>query len=387
MPAALWALLFGNFVIGTGVMIVPGTLNDISDSLAIPIPVAGQLMTAAALVMCLGAPLLATLAGRWDRRRLLTGAMLWFGLWHLLSAWMPGFGGLLITRVLSVASPALFTPQAAACMGLLVAPSQRGRAIALVFLGWSIASVVGMPLGAWIGGTLGWRCAFATVGVLSFFSAAWVWHAMPDGVRPPVFSRRLWGDILQSKALMLCVAVTALASAGQFVQFSYLAPYLTSKFGATPLQLSLVLAWYGAFGFVGNLWVSRHIDRLGPARASMLSMAVMALSLALWPMGLNLALMALILVPWGLGCFASNSSQQARLSALAPTLVSGSIALNTSAIYAGQAMGAASGGWLVAHGGMDWLHWAGLSLMGLALLTSWWAMRTAHPLSVTVPRG
>lgn len=378
IPQALWALMFGNFVIGTGVMIVPGTINDISQSLTIPIPIAGQLIAAAALVMCLGAPLLATLIGRWDRRRLLAGAMLWFGFWHLLSAWMPGFSSLLVTRMLSVISPALFTPQAAACIGLLVSVDQRGRAITLVFLGWSIASVLGMPLGAWIGGTLGWRSAFAAVGLLSFISAAWVWRVMPDGVRPPVFSRGQWRHIFQSKALMLCIGVTALASAGQFVQFAYLAPYLKLRFDITPLQLSVLLAWYGAFGFAGNLWVSHHIDRLGPARASMLAMAAVALSLALWPLGQNLVLMALILVPWGLGCFAANSSQQARLSAMAPALVSGSIALNTSAIYAGQALGAASGGWLIAHDAMDLLHATGLALMVVALLTSWLAMRAAR---------
>lgn len=378
LPPALWALMFGNFVIGTGVMIVPGTLNDISQSLLVPVPVAGQLISAAALVMCLGAPFLATIIGRWDRRQMLTLTMVWFGLWHFLGAFMPNFYGLLSTRMLGVVASALFTPQAAACIALLTVPSQRGRAITLVFLGWSIASVAGMPLGAWIGGTLGWRSAFATVGLLSLISAMWVWRALPDGVRPPLFSAGLWPSILRSKALMLCVAVTALASAGQFVLFAYIAPYLKSRFEVSALELSLVFAWYGTFGFLGNLLVSNHIDRLGPARSSMLAMGAIALSLTLWPLGVNLIATCLVLVPWGLGCFAANSSQQARLSALAPSLVSGSIALNTSAIYAGQAVGAASGGWLIAHQAMSSLHWAGLGFMTLALGTSWLALRTAQ---------
>lgn len=378
LPPTLWALMAGNGIIGTGVMIVPGTLNDISSSLAVPVPVAGQLISAAALMMCFGAPLLATLVARWDRRRLLALAMLWYGVMHLLSAAMPDFTSLLVVRVLAVVSPAIFTPQAAACIGLLVPAAQRGRAIGLVFLGWSVASVLGMPLGAWIGGTLGWRTAFALVGLLSLASAWWVWRAMPDGVRPPAFTLGAWCETLQSRPLMLCVTVTVLSSAGQFVQFAYLAPTLKTLFDSTPLQLSLVFAWFGVFGFIGNLWVSQRIDRLGAARTVAVSLGGMALSLALWPLGANLWLLGLVLVPWALGCFAANSAQQVRLAGIAPALASGSIALNTSAIYAGQALGAATGGWLIAQDQMRLLHWAGLAVLLLALLTSALATRATH---------
>ena len=168
MPSVLWALTFGNFVIGTGVMVVAGTLNDISSSLNVSVPVAGQLISAAALLMCLGAPLMVAVVAKWDRRRLLALTMLWYGVLHLLSATMPTFGSLMTVRVLTVISPAIFTPQAAACIGQLVPPHQRGKAISLVFLGWSVASVLGMPLSSWIGGTLGWRYAFAAVGLLAF---------------------------------------------------------------------------------------------------------------------------------------------------------------------------------------------------------------------------
>lgn len=377
MPSVLWALTFGNFVIGTGVMVVAGTLNDISASLNVSVPVAGQLISFGALLMCLGAPLLVAVVARWDRRRLLALSMLWYGALHLLSATMPTFGSLLVVRVLTVISPAIFTPQAAACIGFLVPPHQRGKAISLVFLGWSVASVLGMPLGSWIGGTMGWRYAFAVVGLLAFFSAAWVWRAMPNDVRPPAFSLATWRETLQSKPLMLCVSVTALYSAGQFVLFSYFAPYYKASFNATPMQISLMFAWFGAFGFLGNLWVSRNIERLGASRTVLLAVGGMALSMAVWSLGSSLMLTALVLIPWALGCFSANSAQQARLSNIAPNLASGSIALNTSAMYAGQAIGAASGGWLIAHGQMSMLHWAGLAGLLLAMLLSWLATR-AH---------
>ncbi len=375
LPRVLWPLLFGNFVIGTGVMVVPGTLNDIGSSLAVSVAVAGQLITAAAVVMCLGAPLLASVVAGWDRRRLLALSMLWYAVFLGLGALAPDFGTLMVLRVLAVVSPAIFTPQAAACIGLLVTPAQRGRAITFVFLGWSVASVVGMPLGAWIGGTLGWRSAFGFVAFLSVLSAAWVWRSLPNGVRPPAFSRAAWGETLQSRALMLCVAVTLLYSAGQFVLFSYFAPYFKVHLQASATELSLLFACFGACGLVGNLLMSRHIDRIGAPRAVMWAVASMAVSLLLWPLTTSLALAALVCVPWGLGCFASNSAQQARLVGIAPLLASGSIALNSAAMYAGQALGAGGGGWLIAHGNMDALHWFGLAGLLAAMAMSWWATR------------
>ena len=379
LPKVLWPLLFGNFVIGTGVMVVPGTLNDISQSLAVSVAVAGQLITAAAVMMCVGAPLFASVVAGWDRRRLLALSMLWYGVFLGLSALMPDFASLLLVRVLAVVSPAIFTPQAASCVGLLVAPHQQGRAITFVFLGWSVASVLGMPLGAWIGGTLGWRSAFALVALLGLVSALWIWRTLPDGIRPPALSRAAWVQTLRSKALMLCVAVTLLYSAGQFVLFSYFAPYYKAQLQVTPLQLSLLFAWFGAFGLIGNIAMSRRIDRMGASRAVMWGVGSMAVSLLLWPLGSNLWLAALIAVPWGLGCFSSNSAQQARLVGIAPALASGSIALNTSAMYAGQALGAGSGGWLIARNGMGLLHWVGLAGLLAAMAMSAWASRQRGP--------
>ena len=380
LPPVLWALLFGNFVIGTGVMLVPATLNELGNSLQVSVATAGQLISASALVMCIGAPLFAAVVAGWDRRRLLALSMVWFGALHLLCTLMPSFAALLPVRMLAVIAPAIFTPQAAACVGLLVPAAQRGRAITFVFMGWSVASVLGMPLGAFIGGLFGWRSAFALVGLLSLVSAAWVWRAMPDGVKPAALTRADWKETLRSRALMLCIGVTVLFSAGQFVLFSYFAPYYKQAIDITPVQLSLLFVWFGAFGFIGNMLMSRNIERIGAHRAVMIGIASMALSLLIWPLGTSLLLAALVSVPWALGCFASNSAQQARLVGIAPALASGSIALNSSAMYAGQALGAGSGGALIARGQMEMLHWAGFVLLLLAMALSAWAasVRTSH---------
>lgn len=373
--AVLRALLFGNFVIGTGVMVVPGTLNELGKSLNVPVATAGQLITVAAVVMCIGSPLCAAVVAGWDRRRLLALSMLWYAAMHLLCALMPSFAALMPARALAVLAAAIFTPQAAACVGLLVPPEQRGRAITYVFLGWSVASVLGLPIGAFIGGTLGWRAAFGTVALLSLVSAVWVWRTMPDGIRPPALTLSAWRNTLQSPALMLCILVTVTYSASQFVLFSYFAPYYKETLGISAATLSLLFVSFGAFGLIGNLAMSRNIDRIGAANSVMIAIACMAVSMLAWPLGTSVVLAALVAAPWALGCFSSNSAQQARLVGIAPGLASGSIALNSSAMYAGQAIGAGGGGWLIAKGSMGMLHWAGLAGLLLAMLFSWWASR------------
>lgn len=379
LPRALWALMAGNFVIGTGVMVVPGTLNDISVSLGVSIPQAGQLITAAAILMGLGAPLFATVVAGWDRRRLLALSLIWYALLTGLCALAPSYSDLLPLRVLAVIAPAIFTPQAAASVGLLVSPAQRGRAVTFVFLGWSVASVLGMPLSAWIGNGLGWRWAFALVAVMSLVSAFWVWRAMPDGIRPAALSRKAWAQTLGSSVLMLTVGVTLLMSFAQFALFSYFAPYFVQTLGLGGGMLSLLFFWFGAFGLLGNVGLSRHIDRVGAARAALLMMGAIALSLLLWPLGrLGLWQQALVLVPWAIGCFAANSAQQARLVHQSPALAPATVALNTSAMYAGQGLGAALGGVMIAQGQMLRLHEVGVLLMALAMGLSVWAARRAR---------
>ncbi|MBY0464174.1 MAG: MFS transporter [Burkholderiales bacterium] len=365
--------MVGNFVIGTGVMVVPGTLNDISHNLQVSVPQAGFLITAGAMLMGLGAPVLASVVAGWDRRKLLAVTLLWYGMLLGACALAPGYDTLLPLRVLAMLAPAIFTPQAAASVGLMVSPAKRGKAITFVFLGWSVASVAGMPLGAWAGGTWGWRWAFGGVALLAMVSAAWVWRAMPTGIRPAALSRTAWARAVGSRPLMLAVGVTLLSSFGQFTLFSYFAPFFKQTLQVDASTLSLLFLWFGAFGLLGNLGLTRVIDRVGAARAVMLTLGLMVLSQLLWPLGQSAWSTAWVLVPWALGCFAANSAQQARLVNLSPELAPGTIALNTSAMYGGQALGAALGGWMIARDLMLQLHWVSLVWLLSAMGLSKWA--------------
>jgi predicted MFS family arabinose efflux permease len=371
----------GNFAIGCGVMVVAGSLNDLAASLQVSPAVGGQLITAGAVAMAVGAPLLAAWLGGWDRRRQLTLALLWYAAGHAVAALMPSLAALLPVRVLGVLAAAAFTPQAAATVSALAPPEQRGRAITTVFLGWSISSVLGMPMSSYVAETFGWRWAFALVAVLSALAALGVWLKVPPGVRPQPLSWQSWRSALTHPLLMAMVAVTALSGAGQFTLFSYFAPYYRLALGASAAQVSLLFFWFGAFGLLGNVLLSRWVDRLGAARCVNTTLAFMALSLLAWPLAASVAGMAVVLLPWALGCFSCNSAQQARLSHSAPAFAPALLALNTSAIYVGQAVGAAGGGALLASGGFAPLPYAGLAWMLAALGLSLWAaqrMRQAH---------
>lgn len=375
LPAARWALLFGNFAIGCGVMVIAGTLNDLAHSLDVSISLAGQLIAISAAVMCFGAPLLAGVVSGFDRRRLLAASLLWYAAGHALCMLAPSYALLWPVRALSVLGAAVFTPQAAAAVGFMAPPEQRGRAMTFIFLGWSLASVAGMPLAAWLGESFGWRMAFFAVALLALAASGWVWVAIPDGVKPAALSRQAWRQAFTHPVLMAIVAVTALQAAGQFTLFSYMAPYYRLALGASPAQIGALFAWFGAFGLLGNVLVARHIDRVGAARVVTIVVVMIGVSLLLWPFATTFTTTALVLVPWALGCFAANSAQQARLGIAAPGLAAALLALNTSAIYFGQAVGAASGGWLVAHGGFAPLSWVGVVWLLGALGVSLWAAR------------
>ena len=354
-------------------MVTAGVLNDIVRSLQVSVSLGGQLIGAAAVVMAFGSPVLAGLLSGWDRRRLLVLALVWYAAGHLLSALSTSYGALLPLRCLTMLGAAAFTPQAASAISALSAPHERGRAITFIFLGWSLASVLGMPLSAYIGETWGWATAFVGIALLALAAAAGIWRALPDGIRPPALSLADWRSVFTHPVLMAIVAVTAMSSAGQFTLFSYFAPYYSQVLGASAAQISLLFLWFGAVGLVGNVLLTRLIDRIGASTAVALTLGCMAVSLLAWPLATGFASALWVTAPWALGCFASNSAQQARLALAAPALATALISLNSSAMYLGQFAGSASGGAMISAAGYAGLSWVALAWMCAGLGTSLWA--------------
>jgi predicted MFS family arabinose efflux permease len=378
MKSKLWSLTLGNFAIGTGAMIIPGMLNELTVGLHVTPAAIGAVISAFAMTICLGGPVLAGVTSRIERRPLLVSCLGIYALMHVLASLVSNYEMLLVVRVFTAIGAALFTSQAAASASLMVEPSERGRAIALVFLGWSISAVLGLPLGSWLGAHLGWRPTIALVGLLSAFCAIWVWRQVPPGLYVTPMNRAAWRALSRHTPLLMAVAVTALQSAGQFTVLSYMALLLRESLAASPTMISLMFACFGIAGVTGNLLGMRFVDRLGAARVVLAAMVCMASAHMLWPLSEGSAVVTAALIAlWGLGCFSVNGVQQARLVSLAPALASASVALNSSALYLGQAVGALNGGALIAAGDRRWLPLAGSALIVSAIVLSQFAARKA----------
>ncbi len=367
----LWAFLFGNFLIGTGVMLVPGLLVELATDLNVSVPAAGMLISIGAIVIGLTAPVLAGVTAAWDRRLLLAGSLVFYATGFLLSALMPNYASLLPVRAICLLGAGVFTPQAAATLALMLPIERRARGITFIFLGWSLASVVGLPLGAWLGAHFGWRWTLGGFALPCILGALWVWQVVPRGLKATPLPLAAWIKVAKHPTLLAILLVTVCSASGQFTTWAYLAPLVKFKLQASPAVFSGLLVWMGSFGLIGNLLATRAAARTGPALSVHVANVLMALGLfGLFFFGGTLIGFVLCAVLWGLGIFAGNSSQQARLAIASPELAGASIALNTSMIYLGQAIGTSIGGAVIVATGYHWLPlMASIVLLGAIALS------------------
>ena len=398
MNHKLWALTLGNFAVGTGSLIVAGILPAIASGLGTSVAVAGQLVTIYGLALAIGAPLLAMATGRIERRPLMLGGLGVFVLACLAGAFATNFTMLALSRALAGVGAALFTPNAAALAAQLAPPERRGRAIALVFAGFSLASVVGVPLGTCVGGEFGWRSAFVLVAALALLAIILLAKTLPRGVPVAVVARRSWFRLFRQLAPMLAVTATALNMAGQYALFTYIAALLAQLHGIGSTGLSALLVWFGVAGVLGNAMAGRLVDRVGAARVATFGIGVLLTAFMIMAYsGVPLLLTIVAMGLWGGAAFAISSAQQVRVVNQDPRLASATLALNTSALYVGQAGGAMLGGIAISLVGLQSVHWTGVMLLTAALAVSIWESllppnnQTAGrplsaPLSITSPR-
>jgi DHA1 family inner membrane transport protein len=372
------ALMLGNFVTGCSVIGPAGMLSELSTGLDVSIRDAGLLITFGAVVLCIGSPLTAWLTSRIERRTLLLATLAVFAITNAASAFAPNYATLLLIRLVMLGIGALYTPQAAGTAGLIVPLEKRGSTIAYIFLGWSLAAAVGLPLVTFIASRYGFRAAYGSIGVvacLSFVLLAW---RLPGGLLGEPVDLKTWIDVGRNRMILLLLLITTLQMSGQFVVFTFMGPLLAKLTGAGPDAVGLVFAVYGVFGFVGIAIATRIVDSWGPYKTSLLFTSLLLAGVSGWAFSAgSYPLMAMSVAIWGLGFASTNSMQQVRLVTAAPALASASVSLNTSVLYVGQAVGSAIGGILYAH---DQLHAAGYVAMGfvaLALMTVFSTSRIA----------
>ncbi|MFC8587738.1 MFS transporter [Streptomyces sp. NPDC057217] len=374
MPLALLALTIGAFGIGTTEFVVMGLLPGIAADYGVSIPTAGLLVTGYALGVVVGAPLLTVLGNKVSRKRMLMLLMGLFVVGNLLSALAPSFGVMLTGRVVASLAHGSFFGIGSVVAAGLVAPDKKAGAIATMFTGLTVANVVGVPLGTFIGQAIGWRTTFAIVAALGVAGLLGIARLVPAMPRPE--GARLRGELkaFRNPQVLLAMAMTVLGFGGVFAAITYIAPMMTEIAGYSEGAVTWLLVLFGTGMFLGNLLGGRFADRaLMPLLYT--TLGGLAVVLALFTVTAHdkvLAALSIVLV--GALGFATVPPLQKRVldqAHGAPTLAS---AVNIGAFNLGNALAAWLGGIVIAAGfGYTAPNWVGAILAAAALGLALWS--------------
>lgn len=263
MPLALYALTAGAFGIGVTEFVIMGLLIDVSSDLGVSISAAGLLISGYALGVVVGAPILGALAGRWSQKTLLVSLMMVFTIGNFACALAPDYWTLMAARVLTAFAHASFFGVGSVVATSLVAPGRQASAIAVMFTGLTVANVLGVPFGTWLGQAYGWRSTFFAVTVIGIVALAVIALLVPKD--KPSEDRQEASQsvlaVLGRRSVILGLLTTVLSWVGVFAGFTYIAPILTGITGFSEAAVSPILLVFGGGLVIGNLLGGRFADR------------------------------------------------------------------------------------------------------------------------------
>lgn len=369
MPLALLALAIGAFGIGTTEFVIMGLLPEVANDYQVSIPTAGFLVTGYALGVVLGAPLMTVLGTKMSRKRMLMLLMGLFIVGNVLSAVAPVFGVMLAGRVVASLAHGAFFGIGSVVAADLVAPEKKAGAIAMMFTGLTVANVVGVPLGTFIGQSIGWRATFLIVAGLGVLGLAGVAKLVPEQPRPEGVRLRHEMAAFRNVQVLLAMAMTVLGFGGVFAAITYITPMMTEVAGFADGSVTWLLVLFGLGMVGGNLIGGKFADRaLMPLLYLSLGSLAMVLALFTFTAQNKIAAAVTIALVGGLG-FATVPPLQKRVldqASGAPTLAS---AVNIGAFNLGNALAAWLGGIVIAAGlGFTAPNWVGALLAGSALV-------------------
>lgn len=379
MPLALWALTISAFAVGTTEFVIVGLIPTIASDLGVSLPSAGLLVSLYALGVTIGAPVLTALTGRLPRKTLLLSLLALFTAGNLLAAFAPGYPALVIARFITGLAHGVFFAIASTIATKLVPKDRESSAIALVFLGLTVALVTGVPLGTWIGQNFGWHATFFGVVVLALIGLGASALLVPSNLKsdePP--SLRQQAQVLTSPRLLLVYLITAVGYGGNFIAFTYLAPMLTDVTGLSVGSVSLVILLYGVSVAIGNIFGGKLADRIGPVPALTIVFAGLALSLVLLGVGLTSPWAAIgITLFWGGFAFGNVPPLQAYVVQIArevsPEATDVASGMNIGAFNLGIAFGAWVGGHVVQQIGLQATPFVGAAIVVSGILLVRWS--------------
>jgi DHA1 family inner membrane transport protein len=378
-------LMVSVFVVGTSEYLIAGLLPQVAADLRVSVPTAGQAVTAYALGVVIGGPLVTILTVRLPRKGLALGLLLLFSAGNAICALAGSYELLIAGRVVASLSHAAFLTLALLLVTRVVEPRRAGTAIAAVGSGFSVATLLGVPVGVLLGEGAGWRAPFAVLAVLTLVVAGLLAAVLPRQDAPATGVRAELRTVVRPRVLLV-IATTAVGLAATSTVFTYLAPALTGITGFTPAAVSILLLVYGAGSLAGGLVAGRLADR-SLAVTVRGTFAGLAVVLMIFPFGLPWQASAVLAVlAFGLLTSATTPVLQSlvlRHAGDAPTLA---VSVNVCAFNIGIAAGSALGGGLVAVDGLRWLGFAAAALSLAALAISYAAVPRRRPVPVSASR-
>jgi predicted MFS family arabinose efflux permease len=374
MPLALYWLALGAFCIGTATFITAPLLPAIAAELGVSVPTAGHLVTLYALAYAVGSPVFSTVLGGVGRKALLVGALSAFAAVNLLAAAVQSFWQLMAIQALVAVAAGLFMPVANGVAATIVPVEQRGRAIAVVIGGLSIALALGVPIGSMIGSLAHWRVAFVLIALAGAIGVTGLIAGLPRELPrgSATLAERL--AVARRPEILLALSVTLLWAMGVFAFYTFVALFLTRAIGFQPGAVPVILFVFGVAGWLGNMTGGRLTDRLGAVRTLAVALLVLGanylgfgLAGLAGPSSAAMVGVACSFVIGGIAGWAFHPAQSARLVHYAPDAAVVALSLNQSALYFGTAAGAALGALIVASGPVTNLAWTAAACQFAAL--------------------
>ena len=367
----LLALAAGAFGIGVTEFAPMGLLPVIATDLGVSIPSAGLLISAYALGVVLGAPLMTLATGRVPRRTLLIGLAGIFTIGNALSALADNYALLMIARIITSLNHGAFFGVGAIVAAGLVPPDRKAGAVAAMFMGLTIANVVGVPLATWAGETLGWRASFWGIAMIGVMVMAALALTLPKAAAPAAGDMLAELRVLGRRRVLSALALTVIGSSAMFTVFTYITPILREQTGASLGFVTAMLVLYGLGLTVGN-WVGGKFADRSVDRTLIVTLAGLSLVLLIFAVAMPLASVSAVLIfLWGIASFALVPPLQVRVMDAARDAPNLASAVNIGAFNLGNAIGAALGGAVIA-GGLGYpavaLAGAGASALGLLMI-------------------
>jgi MFS transporter, DHA1 family, inner membrane transport protein len=361
-------LALGGFAIGTGEFVAMGLLPDVARDFRVTIPMAGHVISAYALGVVVGAPIIAVLAARWSRQRLLVALMALFSVANFVSTLVHSYPALIAIRFVAGLPHGAYLGVASLVAASLAPPNARAQAVGRMMLGLTSATLVGVPLATWLGQYLGWRAAYVLVGGIGVVTGMLILRCLPrcepDTDRGPL--REL--SALGRGQVWLTLGIGSIGFGGLFCVYTYITPTLTRVTGLPLSTVPLVLAAFGIGMIAGNLAGARLADRdLMRTIGGVLIWNMIVLTL--FSLGVHerwLAALTVFLVGTGVAMVPALQTRLMDVAAQAQTLAA---ALNHSAFNIANALGAWLGG-IAISGGLGWTStgWVGALLAGIGFV-------------------